>query len=71
MVKFAYAFQTEETKKQLLCAKGAHDTVLGGLADIGYDAVELLVRDPGALNFNALDATLKSNHLSEIGRAHV
>lgn len=63
MVKFAYAFQTTETKKQLLSAKGDPEEVMKKLADIGYDAVELLVRDPKKSEFGHLMKIMERNNL--------
>src|SRR5699024_11189094 len=63
LVKFAYAFQTTETKKQLLSAKGDPEEVVKKLADIGYDAVELLVREPKKSEFGHLMKMMERNNL--------
>ncbi|GAA0333544.1 sugar phosphate isomerase/epimerase [Oceanobacillus oncorhynchi subsp. oncorhynchi] len=63
MLEFAYAFQTKETRKQLLSAKGSESTVIPTLADIGYDGVELLVRQPKDANLKYLFTIMERHDL--------
>lgn len=65
MVKFAYLVQTDETKKQLLSAQGTSREVIKELVEIGYDGIELLVRNPKKSNLKEI-FKLRENGATEI-----
>lgn len=46
LMKFAYPFQTRETNQQLLSSQGSETEIVPALARLGYDGVELLIRNP-------------------------
>ena len=57
-MKFAYPVLTEETRKPSLGASGKYENILPELSAIGYDAVELLVRNPEKIDTNRLSVLL-------------
>lgn len=62
-MKFAYPVLTEETRKPSLGASGRYENILPELSAIGYDAVELLVRDPDKIDTNRLSVLLDRSSL--------
>ncbi|MCM3550780.1 sugar phosphate isomerase/epimerase [Alkalihalobacillus clausii] len=63
MLQFAYPFQTEETVKPLLCAKGEATEVVSALSKMGYDAVELLIRNPAEAELDAVTALITASSM--------
>lgn len=63
MLKYAYPYQTPETVKPLFCASGSPKQIFSSLREIGYDGIELLVRDTKELNRRELDSLSHSNQL--------
>ncbi|MCC6629707.1 MAG: sugar phosphate isomerase/epimerase [Chloroflexi bacterium] len=54
-LKLAYTVATPDTTTSpMLAFRGDLDTVFGTLADLGYDGVELMLRDPAALDAGKL-----------------
>ncbi|GAJ99885.1 sugar phosphate isomerase/epimerase family protein [Geomicrobium sp. JCM 19055] len=62
-MKFAYPFQTRETNQQLLSSQGSETEIVPALARLGYDGVELLIRNPKKANLNQLITLVDHNNL--------
>lgn len=63
MLKFAYAYQTKETKKKLFSAGGNAEIVLPELKKIGYDGIEILIRNPHEADLKNLYCTANKTDL--------
>lgn len=63
MLKFAYPFQTKETIKPLLCAKGEATEIIPHLSMSGYDAIELLVRKPDESGLSDVTKWITKNNM--------
>lgn len=64
MLNIAYAFQTNETIKPLLSAKGDASSVIPSLANMNYDAIELLVRNPSEAQLSNVISLIEANHMN-------
>ncbi|MCM3224280.1 sugar phosphate isomerase/epimerase family protein [Terribacillus saccharophilus] len=53
-MKFAYPVLTEETIAPSLGASGKYEDIFPNLSEIGYEAVELLIRDPSKIKTQQL-----------------
>ena len=62
-MKLAYPVGTPDTRKAVLGCQGDPAEVLPALREIGYDGVELFVRDPRAMDVDRLLSLLKTNRL--------
>ncbi|MFB4158979.1 sugar phosphate isomerase/epimerase family protein [Geomicrobium sp. JSM 1781026] len=62
-MKVAYPYQTEETAQHLLSAKGKSKHIIPTLSAIGYDGIELLVREPNIADLDAVYKVMQGNDL--------
>jgi sugar phosphate isomerase/epimerase len=62
-MKLAYPFLTQETEASLMAYRGEQAEVFQEMKVLGYDAIELYVRDPAKINIQQLKSDLKSNDL--------
>lgn len=63
MLKFAYPYQTPETVKPLLCSSGSPENIFASLKEIGYDGIELLIRDSRKLKMDKFSRLINTNQL--------
>jgi len=62
--KFAFTYNTPDTRAKALAWSGEPEAVFIKLRDMGYDAVELFVRDPRELNAEKLQRLLSNAGLT-------
>ncbi len=63
-LKLAYTVATPDTTTSpMLAYRGELDAVFGDLAGLGYDGVELMVRDPAALDAAAIERLARAHGL--------
>ena len=62
-MKLSYVLSTQQTQFQAVAFQNDFDTALARLAALGYDGVELAVRDPASLDSRALRAALDRHRL--------
>ncbi len=63
-MKLSIVLSTQPARFQAATFKGDLETNLRHIADLGYDGVELAVRDPRLVNCHELDRLTRSYHLS-------
>jgi len=62
-MRWSYPFGTRETSSAVLGARGDASEVFDALARAGYDGVELLVRDPAAVDTSEVEHALQTSGL--------
>ncbi len=62
-MKLSYVLSTQPTAFQAVAFQDDFDAMLARLAALGYDGVELAVRDPAALDTHAVRRALDQHHL--------
>jgi sugar phosphate isomerase/epimerase len=64
-LKLAYTVATPDTTTSpMLAFRGDLDQVFGALADLGYDGVELMLRDPAALDAGQIERLARAHGLT-------
>ncbi|QYN19140.1 sugar phosphate isomerase/epimerase [Amycolatopsis sp. DSM 110486] len=63
-MKWSYPYGTPEVEADILGMRGDPEDVLTALAGLGYDGVELFVRDPTRIDLAALDAAVAAAGLA-------
>jgi len=62
-VKLSYVISTQPTRFAAVSLAENFEATVARLAELGYDGVELAVRDPGSLDAPAVRKILEANHL--------
>lgn len=62
-MRFAYPFATKDTVAPVLGIRGDEDFVFPKLKELGYSAIEMLVRDPDCLDISSLGTKLRHHGL--------
>lgn len=62
-MKFAVVLSTDPTQFNAVAFQGKFDENVAQIADIGYEGVELAIRDPASINVAAVEQTLARHNL--------